>query len=136
MYHYFNFSNVLYIKLTWKPEDQPDHLNVFHTERKQSLNPFASNYVPDDDSIKIETISNEQQNEDEQPAPHLTLTKAEFEALREVPKSTTNALKAVMGYVPQDDKRVCQFYDPKTGRCFKGNHCTLEHIPILKGSSR
>lgn len=53
----------------------------------------------------------------------------------EEPEGTSNALKAVMGYVPQDEKRICPFYDSKTKRCFKGNHCRLQHVPILKGKS-
>ncbi|XP_037951797.1 uncharacterized protein LOC119682427 [Teleopsis dalmanni] len=43
--------------------------------------------------------------------------------------TTTNALKAIMGYIPKDDIKLCEFYDPKTGGCFKGKHCTKEHKP-------
>lgn len=49
---------------------------------------------------------------------------------------TTNALKAVFGYEPQDDKRICPHYDPRTGRCFKGNNCRLEHVKPLEGIKR
>lgn len=47
--------------------------------------------------------------------------------------STTNALKAVLGYEPQDEKRICKHYDPKTGRCFKGNSCPFEHVKLMEG---
>lgn len=46
---------------------------------------------------------------------------------------TSNALKAVFGYEPQDSKRLCPHFDAVTGRCFKGNSCRLEHIAPLEG---
>ncbi|XP_055677062.1 uncharacterized protein LOC129786227 [Lutzomyia longipalpis] len=42
---------------------------------------------------------------------------------------TSNALKAVLGYVPKDDRDYCKFYDPKTLGCFKGGHCHKIHLP-------
>lgn len=62
------------------------------------------------------------------------LTPEQMEILNEEPMTTSNALKAVMGYAPQDDKRYCKFYDPKTKGCFKGVNCKLEHLPILTGT--
>lgn len=61
------------------------------------------------------------------------LTQEEIDILNEVPETTTNALKAILGYVPTDEKRICPFYDSDTGRCFKGNSCRLEHIQPLTG---
>lgn len=46
---------------------------------------------------------------------------------------TTNAMRAVCGYVPTDDQRLCPHYDPRTGACWKGNTCTFEHGPKLAG---
>lgn len=43
---------------------------------------------------------------------------------------TSNPMKAVMGYDPQDDRRICRFYDPKTDSCFKGANCKQEHTPL------
>lgn len=63
-----------------------------------------------------------------------SLTQEEMDDLLEEPLNTENALQAVMGYTPQDDKRICRFYDPKTNACFKGAHCKLEHTTILKGN--
>lgn len=64
----------------------------------------------------------------------LQLTQEQLEMLYEEPEIvTTNALKAVLNYVPQDDSRICQHYDPRTGRCFKGNACNLEHVAPLEG---
>lgn len=60
-------------------------------------------------------------------------TQEQIDILYEEPETTTNASKAILGYVPRDEKRICQFYDPKTGRCFKGNACRLEHVAPLKG---
>lgn len=62
------------------------------------------------------------------------LTKEELEELYEEPLNTSNAMKAIMGYAPKDDERICRFYDSKTGKCFKGNNCQFEHVPILKGN--
>lgn len=62
------------------------------------------------------------------------LTQEELDILYEEPEMmTTNALKAIYGFVPQDEKHICKFYDAVTGRCFKGNSCKLEHVPILNG---
>lgn len=67
----------------------------------------------------------------------LQLTQEQLDILYEEPETTTNASKAVLGYVPHDDERICQFYNPKTGRCFKGNSCRLEHIkPLEEGWTR
>lgn len=62
------------------------------------------------------------------------LTQEQIDILYEEPEMvTTNALKAVLGYVPHDDSRICQFYDQATGGCFKGNACRLEHVAPLMG---
>lgn len=64
----------------------------------------------------------------------LQLTQEELDQLYEEPEIvTTNALKAVLHYIPRDDSRICQHYDERTGRCFKGNSCNLEHVAPLKG---
>lgn len=62
-----------------------------------------------------------------------SLTQEELDELNEEPLNTENALEAVMGYIPKDDKRICRFSDPKTNACFKGSKCKLEHTTILKG---
>lgn len=60
-------------------------------------------------------------------------TKRELEELFEEPLNTSNALVAVTGYAPKDDARLCRFFNPKTGKCFKGNSCRFEHAQIMKG---
>ncbi|XP_058062770.1 uncharacterized protein LOC131212775 [Anopheles bellator] len=55
-------------------------------------------------------------------------TKEELEQWHELPESTTNATKALLGYVPKDDATICKFYNPRTRRCFKGSNCRLRHI--------
>ncbi len=62
-----------------------------------------------------------------------SLTQEELDELYEEPFSTENALVAVMGYDPQDDKRICKYFDPKTNACFKGSNCKLEHSTKMKG---
>ncbi|XP_055305143.1 uncharacterized protein LOC129569919 [Sitodiplosis mosellana] len=67
----------------------------------------------------------------------LQLTQEQVDMLYEEPAIvTTNALKAVLHYIPRDDDRICQHYDYRTGRCFKGNSCTLEHVAPLKDGTR
>lgn len=61
------------------------------------------------------------------------LTQVELDELYEEPLNTENAMVAIMGYEPQDDRRICRFTDPKTNACFKGRHCKLEHTTKLKG---
>lgn len=61
------------------------------------------------------------------------LNREQLDELYEEPLGTDNAMKAVMGYVPKDDKRICKHYDPKTKGCFKGNNCKLEHVNPIKG---
>ncbi|XP_052898509.1 tudor domain-containing protein 7B isoform X2 [Anopheles moucheti] len=58
-----------------------------------------------------------------------TFTEEELEQLDNISQSTTNAMKAVLGYVPKDDERLCKHYDPKTKGCFKGSNCRLRHEP-------
>lgn len=61
------------------------------------------------------------------------LTKKELAELYEEPLNTSNAMVAIMGYDPKDDERICLFYNPRTGKCFKGNNCRFEHVQIMKG---
>lgn len=65
----------------------------------------------------------------------VTFTREELEELFEQPLNTSNPLKAIMGYAPKDDERICHFYNPKTGKCYKGNNCHFEHVAILKGNN-
>lgn len=64
----------------------------------------------------------------------MELTQEQIDMLNEEPEMmTTNALRAVYGYDPKDDRRLCPHYDPKTGGCWKGNTCKFEHGPKLEG---
>uniref|UniRef100_A0A182TEL8 C3H1-type domain-containing protein n=1 Tax=Anopheles melas TaxID=34690 RepID=A0A182TEL8_9DIPT len=58
-----------------------------------------------------------------------TFTVEELQEMDEMPLSTSNPMKAVLGYVPKDDDRLCKHYDPETKRCFKGSNCRLRHAP-------
>lgn len=45
-----------------------------------------------------------------------SLTQEELDMLYEEPEMmTTNAMRAVSGHDPTDDRRLCPHYDPKTG---------------------
>lgn len=64
----------------------------------------------------------------------MELTQEQLDILNEEPEMmTTNAMRAVYGYDPQDDRRLCPHYDSKTGGCWKGNSCTFEHASKLEG---
>uniref|UniRef100_A0A182JRJ1 C3H1-type domain-containing protein n=1 Tax=Anopheles christyi TaxID=43041 RepID=A0A182JRJ1_9DIPT len=56
-----------------------------------------------------------------------TLTVEELKEMDELQLSTSNPMKAVLGYVPKDDDRLCKHYDPETKRCFKGSNCRFRH---------
>ncbi|KAH8280599.1 hypothetical protein KR018_012057, partial [Drosophila ironensis] len=50
--------------------------------------------------------------------------------LNEIGPSTSDPLKAVHGFRPTDDQRICRHYDPKLNGCFKGPNCRLSHEPF------
>lgn len=63
----------------------------------------------------------------------MELTQEQIDILNEEPElMTTNAMRAVYGYDPKDDRRLCPHYDPKTGACWKGNTCRYEHGPKME----
>ena len=61
-------------------------------------------------------------------------TADEINELYEEPLDTENALIAVQGFATKEDERLCRFYDPKTGGCFKGSLCKLQHLPLSTDS--
>lgn len=52
---------------------------------------------------------------DTEPVPEMVVTEAQKEILMEEPLNTCNAMKAVTGYNPMDDKNLCKFTSPITG---------------------
>ncbi|KAH8252800.1 hypothetical protein KR032_001917, partial [Drosophila birchii] len=65
----------------------------------------------------------------EQPAP-AKLSEEAVAMLNEIGPSTSDPLKAVLGFKPKDEQRICRHYDPKINGCFKGNSCRLVHEPF------
>ena len=57
-----------------------------------------------------------------------TLTQEELDILHEEPLNTSDPMMATLGYSVKDDTR-CQFYDEKTGGCFKRGRCFKDHYP-------
>lgn len=82
--------------------------------------------------ISVRKIKTADNNHSPVNANKMEITEEQRKIFNEEPKSTTNVMKAIMGYVPQDDKRICPFYDKKTGKCFKAS-CRKEHVPKLEG---
>ncbi|KAH8362366.1 hypothetical protein KR200_012130, partial [Drosophila serrata] len=58
------------------------------------------------------------------------LSEADMAMLNEIGTSTSDPLKAVLGFRPRDEQRICRHYDPKINGCFKGNNCRLLHEPF------
>ncbi|XP_017049696.1 uncharacterized protein LOC108093866 [Drosophila ficusphila] len=58
------------------------------------------------------------------------LSKEDMEMLNDFGKSTSDPLKAVLGFKPTDEQRICRHYDPKLKGCFKGSSCRLVHEPL------
>lgn len=95
---------------------------------ESETNPFRQNIqLTDDDLYEIDcnlSVRNEQSE----------LTDEQMKELFEEPEmQTMNAVKAVVGYVPTDEKRYCRFYNPITNGCFKGSKCLLLHAPPIEG---
>lgn len=91
-------------------------------------NPFKKNIqLTDDDLEEIDYNQSIRNNQTD-------LTDEQRKELFEEPEmQTMNALKAVVGYVPTDEKRYCRFYNPITNGCFKGSKCLLLHAPEIEG---
>lgn len=48
------------------------------------------------------------------------ITEDDMAMLNEIDESTSDPLKAVLGFRPKDEQRICRHYDPKLNGCFKG----------------
>lgn len=42
---------------------------------------------------------------------------------------------AIQGFKTKDDDKICKFYDPAIGGCFKGGRCNLRHVRELTDGS-
>lgn len=84
---------------------------------------------------KQEIAETSERHENNEPVHgHVDVTNEQRAQLYEEPEMiTSNAMKAIMGHDPQDDKRICPFYDEKTGGCYKGNKCRLLHVSKIMG---
>lgn len=80
------------------------------------------------------TMSNNYTEQSNVASNQFELTTEQLRELNEEPLNTANAMVAVMGYNPKDDKRICKFYNPNTNECFKGAHCKYEHVQKNKGN--
>lgn len=58
------------------------------------------------------------------------LSPEDLKMLEAVDCGTSNALKAVLGYIPKDDQRICRHYDPKLKGCFKGTQASADGMAI------
>jgi len=48
------------------------------------------------------------------------VSEADMAMLNEIEESTSDPLKAVLGFRPTDEQRICRHYNPKINGCFKG----------------
>lgn len=125
------------------------HVNNSYSNVDQgihSLNPFAKEFGGNDhiqqmdqsnnfklknDITKTNTLNNNNNETEKSNVNDLTIEQRN--ELFEEPLNTENAMVAVMGYNPQDDKRICKFYNSLTNSCFKGASCRMEHVEKLAG---
>lgn len=98
----------------------------------------VSNY---DDSTRS-SMSNEEillvlepaQTEKEEPQQPPDDDKIELKDFDDEP-NINDAEIAVQGFKPQDDNRLCPFYDPKIGGCFKLGGCRMIHAAKIEDGS-
>lgn len=113
-------------------ESETSTINKECVEKIDSTNPFkiTADFTIDDidEAIPLCALPNNPIFTEHKDLPN-GLTTEEMDMLAEEPLNTSNAMKAVLGYSPKDEKRLCRFYDPETGACFKGVNCRLEHTP-------
>lgn len=136
--HNDNTLNKYSFKFIDKNNDYSNDVISLAPSTHQQMLPFKYN----DDSFDRYALKSIDQNFDihnnlsineNVPTKHFELTAEQLRELNEEPLNTENAMVAVMGYNPKDDKRICKFYNSQTGECFKGANCTYEHVQKLKG---
>lgn len=125
------FASILYRKQTFEViKVKEDHIVV-------DILPFDNQQDWDDERIAEEF----KQTAAEDAAPitvnHVesikqTMTSKEKEVWDEEPLNTNNPQVALQGYQTRDDDRLCKFYDPEIGGCWKGGRCKLRHVAELK----
>lgn len=122
-----------------KPIKNPFSINLKTPTKKddnvrENTNPFTQNIqFTDNDCVEID-FKHSYQIHNEYEADPLDLTDQQRKELFEEPvMQTENVLKAVIGYVPTDERRYCRYYNPISNACFKGSKCLLLHAPSIDG---
>ncbi|XP_017093354.2 tudor domain-containing protein krimp [Drosophila bipectinata] len=64
------------------------------------------------------------------PRTSVKVTEEQMAILNEIEEGTSDPLKALLGFHPTDEQRICRHYDPALNGCFKGNTCRLVHEPF------
>ncbi|XP_064549009.1 uncharacterized protein krimp isoform X2 [Drosophila montana] len=129
-----NSSNDLVVELMedGHPEEETQSSNHFPSlENIQKINldlDLEEQAKPKEANVVKETHS--AKTEQELAEPTLKLCPADLEMLENIECGTSDALKAVLGFKPTDDQRICRHYDPKIKGCFKGTNCRLLHQPF------
>lgn len=88
------------------------------------------------DEVELLYVEHENKSTDKEPPKNLkpngitreTLTRQELDVLFEEPLNTNDPMVATLGYSVEDDNR-CEFYDEKTGGCYKRGRCFKDHVP-------
>lgn len=123
----------LYRKFTFEIIDiEADRLTV-------NIHPYDNQAESDENlqnSIEASDDSNQPEANNEASDPQ-TITMDYFNPVEQDiweshPFSTENPEVAVQGFATNDDDRLCQFYDPNTGGCWKRGQCNLRHKPKLE----
>ncbi|XP_050099983.1 tudor domain-containing 6 [Anopheles aquasalis] len=84
--------------------------------------------VESNDVLRVRFV--EKKDTPEERNPLQNPSEEELKIWNSIPESTTNATKALLGYVPQDDVKICKYYNPQTKQCFKGSNCRQRHVEL------
>lgn len=123
-------SQLLYRKQTFEVIGVEEDLIVV------DIHPFDNNHGWDEEQA-AEELKHIDENEikmtmkEPEPAKDSMTTK-EKEIWDEEPLNTNNPQVALQGFQTRDDNRLCKFYDPEIGGCWKGGRCKLRHVAELK----
>ncbi|XP_049533009.1 uncharacterized protein LOC125949733 [Anopheles darlingi] len=103
----------------------PDDSESLEKYKRQS---FRIVRVESNDVLRVRFVDKKVTTQERNPLQNPT--EEELDIWYSIPESTTNATKAILGYVPQDDVKICKYYNPQTKQCFKGSNCRQRHVEM------
>ncbi|KAH8319688.1 hypothetical protein KR074_003869 [Drosophila pseudoananassae] len=95
-----------------------------------SSRPFSEDFTKDCPQSFEKVSGMEYTSTPQVPRPPFKVTEEQMAILNEIEEGTSDPLKALLGFHPTDEQRICRHYDPALNGCFKGNTCRLVHEPF------